>query len=106
MLGRTTDSAGQVHTIMIATMTPVITFSSGTTSWFLDYNFVATSLTAITGGGCVTLSVPSAFGGCAAGATTGLTLTSDQLVDVQVQWGTSSASNTLTANFVSASPIS
>lgn len=93
--------------VTVATFTPSITFSQGSAGWIIDYRFTVTSLTAITGAGCMQiLGSTGTIGNCASGTTTGLTFAADQALDLKVTWGTANSANTLTAAFLSVSPIS
>lgn len=90
--------------VTIATITPTLNNSMSGNGWQLSYQFRPTALSAVQGSGCLTLVdlTGKATEACASGQTTGLDFTADQTLDIQVQWGTAAASNTLTANNLTA----
>lgn len=82
---------------VVATLTPTLG-NADTDQWSLDYTIAAESLTTVAGSGCLYITGSTNTNVCPSATTGSLALNSSFSWDVQVTWGTSSSSNTITSN--------
>jgi hypothetical protein len=93
--------------VSIGAISVPVTASLSSAGWELDYYFTVNSITTANTGGCFHFfgTAGAMIGGCAtSGSVSGLNFATNQALDVQVTWGTASASNTITANQLSEAP--
>jgi hypothetical protein len=91
----------------LGTISVPVVGSLSSAPWEMDYYFTVNGLTTAQVGGCVKFfgTAGAMIGGCTSSASvSGLNFAANQSVDVQVTWGTASASNTITVNELSEFP--
>lgn len=92
----------------LSTIAAPIIASLSNAGWSLNYSVTVNGLTGAAVGGCMDVIGTSnaALKACASNAAVAsLNFAADQAIDVQVTWGTASASNTITVNQLSVSAV-
>lgn len=79
---------------------------AGPVQWQLDFYFTVTGLTTAQYGGCASyVNSGATTQVCISGQATGLNFTTNQNLDLQATWSAASASNTVSANEITAYPV-